>query len=237
MPDPTLRMSEVYLSTQGEGPRVGFPTVFVRFAGCNLRCPGWPCDTPFAIFPEQYRKEWKTFSPGQVYDDILRVANGVTRVNVCYTGGEPFLQNYQALLELSDLLWEKNDSPCAVVECFSNGTLVYPNWAIGTVSFIMDWKLPGSGEDPDNENRFKNLEMLTGHDVVKFTIADRTDYQLAKNLYYEFIEPLGVPVFYGVAWGKLEPKELVAWVLEDGLDWRLNMQVHNIIWPRDQRGT
>lgn len=229
-----MRVSEVYLSVQGEGPRVGIPTVFVRFGGCNLRCSGWPCDTPYAIDPK-YRKEWTVMSAEEVATEVTKVAFGLDYYNVCLTGGEPFLQNDGDLYDLVHLL--KKIEHVGHVECFSNGTLVYPAWAFTDIMFVMDWKLPGSGENPDNGNRLQNLAELTFADAVKFVIKDETDYLEARKLWMEHIQNKSdVEVYYGAVWGAIEDKQLVEWVLADGLPWRLNVQQHNYIWDRSQRG-
>lgn len=228
----SLRISEIYESVQGEGPRVGIPTIFVRFAGCNLRCSSWPCDTPHAIFPEQYRQEWETITVEEVHDRI-KVAAGSNRVNICYTGGEPFLQNNSELEKLTTLLMGTFDG---TIECFSNGTLPYPDWALGQVYFVMDWKLPGSGENTDHPTRLQNIEKMT-FDAIKFTIADEDDYEIAKAHYYKNLaDKDDLEIFYGVVWGKMENKDLIELVLADRLPWRHTMQVHNIIWDRSERG-
>jgi len=212
---------------------VGVPTVFVRFGGCNLRCAGWPCDTQHAIDPA-FREEWKLKSPEKLADEISEF--GIK--NICFTGGEPFLQNNHALHELSQLLRIRGME----VECFSNGTLLYPKWAVDTINFVMDWKLPGSGEEPSiwTPTNIKNMdESLIVHSI-KFTIASHEDYLEAKRRWVTEV-PIGNPAvslefFYGVVWGQLEDKELIEWVLKDGLRWRHNMQVHNYIWDRELRG-
>ncbi|MHA2264890.1 MAG: 7-carboxy-7-deazaguanine synthase QueE, partial [Candidatus Thorarchaeota archaeon] len=100
-----MKLSEVYTSVQGEGPRVGVPTTFVRFGGCNLRCPGWGsgslpdgtsvrgCDTIFAVYPE-YRSQWESVSVRQLLE---RIPPEIT--NVCITGGEPLIQPTKDLNE------------------------------------------------------------------------------------------------------------------------------------------
>lgn len=226
-----LRISEIYLSIQGEGPRTGQQTIFVRFAGCNLRCPGWPCDTPHAIFPELYRDEWKTYSVEDLVEEIERVDDG-RHVNICFTGGEPFLQNHEAFEQLVLYLWEER-----TLEVFTNGTILYPDWAFEFLYFIMDWKLFGSGEDPNNPVRLINLERLQPGDAVKFVCADDDDYRLAYKLWNEHIKLSGreLLVYVGPVWGKLEPKELVEWILQDKVPWLLNIQSHNYIWPVNER--
>src|SRR4051794_1447265 len=123
----TLRITEVYPSIQCEGPRIGMPTTFLRTAGCNLRCPGWPCDTQHAIDPSIYNDSWQRQSPTAV---ALRVDPLVA--NVCWTGGEPFLQPEVDLRELAQILWTADHE----IECFSNGTIAYPDWAIEEIAFI-----------------------------------------------------------------------------------------------------
>lgn len=236
-----MKLSEVYLSVQGEGPRVGIPTIFVRFTGCNLRCPGWPCDTPHAIFPKKYRHEWQKVSPSDVFKEIKRVAGRYQSINICYTGGEPFLQNHEQLRELTNLLTE--DEHIAAIECFSNGALEYPEWALDAIYFVLDWKLEGSGEEHLSATRLENIRRLSGFDAIKFTIASEDDYEQAKEAYMWLLanaevatSDLPMDIFYGVVWGKVKDKDLIEWVLRDNLPWRHTMQVHNLIWDRTQRG-
>ena len=245
-----MRISEIYLSTQGEGPRVGTPTIFVRFGGCNLRCPGWPCDTQYAIQPE-FRLEWKQMSPSEVLMEIAAVAMGFSndsRVNICYTGGEPFLQNHGELETLTDELYATDW--VGTIEAFSNGQLRYPEWAFQDIAFVMDYKLPGSGEFINDPVKMKhaqqyNLKRLGPADAVKFVCKDiETDLVAAINAWQQFwYQPstrLWTPeqapaVFYGEAWGHIKSADLVEKVLAARLPWRLNVQVHNYIWPRDER--
>lgn len=225
-----MRLSEIYTSVQGEGPGAGSMTQFIRFAGCNLRCPGWPCDTQHAIDPEKYRHEWKNVN----VDMLMALVNPYPR-RVVFTGGEPFLQPREELLQLAlELLREGY-----TIEVFSNGTLQLGNWVTATnVRTIMDWKLSGSGEDPFGQQRLDNLRLLDSNDAVKFVIGSKDDFLQAKELWEEHIwnPQLKVQVYYGVVWGKLDTAKLVEWVQEDHLDWKLNVQMHNYIWDRDKRG-
>jgi 7-carboxy-7-deazaguanine synthase len=228
-----LRVTEVYLSTQGEGPNVGDRTVFVRFAGCNLRCPLWPCDTPFAIYPEQYRNTWIRMDAEQLVSRVQQVTNRDKGVRVCFTGGEPMIQHTDSLMELIYRL----KSLGYEMEMFTNGTLLYPVELLKEVRVVMDWKLPGSGEDPFNRERIANLKNLDWRQSIKFVCADKTDYAEAAAIWDKYIVgTTDARVYYGVAWGKLDAKELVAWVLEDQLPWTLNIQVHNLIWDPKERG-
>jgi 7-carboxy-7-deazaguanine synthase len=230
-----LRMSEVYLSTQGEGPRVGQRTVFVRFAGCNLRCPGWPCDTQYAIDPKKYRQDWKLQSVAHVFDSIMTLV-GDAPTNVCFTGGEPFIQVNTELYQLIDKL--ASAPYVKTIEAFTNGTQHYEAYVLDNVSLIMDWKLPGSGENPDDPARINNLRNMSTRwqHAVKFVIKDWNDFQRAKSIFHTYRTRFSmVTVFYGVAWGHLENSELVKWVLAEDLPWSLNVQVHNYVWPREER--
>ena len=237
-----MRISEVYLSIQGEGPRVGIPTIFVRFAGCNLKCPGWPCDTQFAIDPA-YRKDWLFKSPEEVYEQILSAIDGQPKVNICLTGGEPFLQPREELKVLVDLLGETLSVD--VIECFSNGTLEYPVWALEQISFVMDWKLPSSGESSSDRQRLFNFNEFSGKDAVKFTIADEIDFERAIEMYITYINPRGYgafaehdlpQVFFGAVWDRVSNADLISWVFDRKLPWRFTMQIHNYVYDRNKRG-
>lgn len=234
-----MRVSEVYASTQGEGPNVGKITVFTRFGGCNLRCPGWPCDTQHAIDPK-YRNEWDKLTPTELTERIQVVAQMCGADVVTLTGGEPFLQQTHELDNLVDGLKRRGFD----IDCFSNGTLSYPDWAIDNIQFIMDWKLPGSGETkfgPLNTNRFHNVKMLDKSrlpQAVKYVIKDYDDYLSAKQLWEEWVKPRSnISTYYGKVWeGNVTDAQLVEWVMKDRLPWLLNVQVHNHIWDPTERG-
>lgn len=206
---------------------MGRPTQFIRFGGCNLRCPGWACDTQHAIDPG-FRKEWKQMTPQEVVNSIAEWPNNIT-----LTGGEPFLQNDAEMVELVELV---DQLPRYVdIDVFTNGTIAFPKEVIGKVKMILDWKLPGSGEVTFDSIRLKNIRSMGSNDSIKFTIAHYEDYKMAKSLWCNM--PIGPhQVFAGVVWGKLKEAELASWMLEDELPWQLNVQVHNHIWNRDQRG-
>jgi 7-carboxy-7-deazaguanine synthase len=230
--NPTLRVAEVYQSVQGEGPQVGEPTTFVRFGGCNLRCEGWKCDTPYAIYPREYRHEWVRHGVNELIAKIP-----VYPRNVCLTGGEPFLQNHRALQDLVFLLRQRGQH----VEAFTNGTIAYPDWALTSmVDLVIDWKLPGSGEDTFNATRWVNLRQIGDRDSIKFTIKDRADFDQAMINFTTFLDGAGEttqPTFFaGVVWDSIPTSKLVEWMLAEKLPWKLNVQVHNYIWDRSQRG-
>src|SRR3972149_185911 len=159
-----MKVSEVFNTIQGEGPNVGLPTTFVRFGGCNLRCPGWPCDTLYAVLPE-YRPNWESYEPDQLAAYVDTFALG----HVCITGGEPLIQPAGQMEMFASLLWEHHYT----VDLFTNGSRPIPGWARdSSVTVVMDYKLPGSGE----YGSFlpANWSFLSPNDAVKFVCKDRT---------------------------------------------------------------
>jgi 7-carboxy-7-deazaguanine synthase len=225
-----MRLNELYTSVQGEGPGVGHMTQFIRFGGCNLRCSGWPCDTQHAIDPALYRHEW---IPHTVEEIMARVQPYPKRVTL--TGGEPFLQPMSEMVALVKTLHNHGYS----IEVFTNGTILWPHYdsLVPNIQYIMDWKLAGSGEDYLNKNRFENMKRLSAVDAVKFVIKDEEDFKLAVSLWETYLHRKShAQVYYGAVWGAVEDKQLVAWAERECLDWKLNVQMHNYIFNRDDRG-
>jgi 7-carboxy-7-deazaguanine synthase len=241
--EPTpLRLLELYYSTQGEGPRVGAPTIFVRFAGCNLRCPGWPlspCDTPHAIDPRLYRKEQEFVEPIELARGVIDLARDTGARNVCLTGGEPMLQPATSVALLLAELKEAN----LRVEMFSNGTLPYGTWIAQHGNIVLDWKLPGSGEvltAGQAETRALNLRDMQANctgNAIKFTVASMEDLSAAHTAYYDTVARFSLPVFVGPVWGQIDPKVVVDYLRTCRLPWRLTLQVHKYIWRPDARFT
>jgi 7-carboxy-7-deazaguanine synthase len=232
-----LRVVEIYASYQGEGPNTSRPTVFVRFAGCNFKCPGWPCDTQHAIQPAQFTKLQRHYEPIALADHVLSFEVD----NICLTGGEVFLQNKSALRVFINALKVTRDD--INVEVFTNGSLDWgPDIPLMVDNFILDWKLPGSGEEYDPTTAFeKNFRDLNQLDAVKFTIKNEEDFHEAIRRYREHIEPIPFnerPLVYaGVVWGQeLDTATLCQWMLNQDLDWRLNVQVHKFVWHPDKIG-
>jgi 7-carboxy-7-deazaguanine synthase len=173
---------------------------------------------------------------------VLQACEGRTVPNICFTGGEPALQPYE---DLELLVKSFTDQGFKIIEAFTNGTIVYPEWWLENIYTVMDWKLPGSGERIDVPERWENASQLNTGDVIKFTIKDAFDYEIATDLYRQLVQmwsedevdPSDRPtIYYGPVWGAIEPKQLVKWVLGDGYDWKLNLQTHNLIWDREKRG-
>ena len=214
-----FNVAEVFTSIQGEGSRAGFPSVFIRLQGCELRCK-W-CDTPYALD----LKERATMLSGE---DLLNkiYSSGIKFVTI--TGGEPL--NQKAILPFMSFLCDKDYT--VVLE--TNGHLEIAEVDRRVVK-VMDLKCPGSGME--KFNNYRNLEALEQKDEIKFVILDRNDYEWAKAKIkeYDLNKKVGTILFSPV-WGKLEPKYLSEWILKDALPVRLNLQIHKYIWGPETKG-
>jgi 7-carboxy-7-deazaguanine synthase len=229
-----LSLVEHYVSPQGEGPYTGVMTQFVRFAGCNMRCPGWPCDTQHAIdptiwYPNHYKRE-----PKELLNDCDRKANETGAFNICLTGGEPFMQNASQM----DLLVRELVDYGFTIEAFSNGSFPYSEAVLRHVQIMMDWKLKGSGEATKAvEQRVQNALLLRNNDGIKFVVTGREDLEEARLIDRMLCSRDCQAGFWvGAAWGRISDQEIVEYVKEHQLDWRLNVQVHKHIWAPDERG-
>lgn len=211
-----LNINEIFSSIQGETSFTGLPTMFVRLASCNLRC-SW-CDTSYS------------FGKGVPYaiDDILEKIRQSGCRNVCITGGEPLLQKNVHLL-MSTLCDEEY-----TVSLETSGSLPIDE-VDPRVYIILDVKCPDS--KMSDRNHWPNLDLIRTQDEVKFVLNGHQDYLYAKEVcekYHLFSRK--IPVLFSPVHGVLDPKELVAWILQDKLPVRLNMQIHKFIWAPNTRG-
>lgn len=207
-----LRITEIFLSVQGEAVDVGWPTVFVRLTGCPLRCDY--CDTAYAF----QGGRWMSF------DEVLREVAGYGVERVCVTGGEPLAQrNCRTFLTR---LCDEGHRVCLETSGALDVADVDPR-----VVKVMDLKTPGSGESA--RNRMENLASLGPDDVLKFVICDRQDYEWARSLVTSGEIPPGRQVFFSPSWQQLDAAELAEWVLADRLPVRLQIQLHKILWGEE----
>jgi len=215
MDNKCLKINEIYSTLIGEGSYAGLPCVIVRLSGCNLRCSY--CDTKHAY------DNGIEMTVGQV----MRAVNKFRIAPVLITGGEPLLQSQ--VIELMESLIEQDN----IVLLETNGSLPVKD-VQGEVLTIMDIKCPSSGES--EKNLYENMDFLTERDNIKFVLADREDYDWALDVIDEeglegYCHILMSPVY-----GKLNPRDLAQWMIDDGLIARMSLQLHKIIWDPDERG-
>ena len=204
-----LRVTEIFLSLQGEAATAGFPTVFVRLTGCPLRCT-W-CDTAYAF----HGGEWWS------QEDILKKVAGFGVRHVCVTGGEPLAQ--RACLRLLTALCDSGHA----VSLETSGAL--PIAAVDArVQRVVDVKTPGSGES--QRNRYGDLALLTPHDLVKFVVTDRADYEWSLACVREHDLAARCTVLFSPGYGQLPARELADWILADRAPVRFQIQLHKILW-------
>jgi len=204
-----LRITEIFLSLQGETRTVGVPTVFVRLTGCPLRC-GY-CDTAYAFSGG----EW--WEQDQIMDQVA--AYGVRHVTV--TGGEPLAQK-----PCTDLLTRLCDAGYEV-SLETSGALDI-SAVDARVSRVMDLKTPGSGEQA--RNRYENIPLLTAHDQVKFVLCDRNDYDWAKDMIQTHALTARCEVLLSPSYEQLSATQLADWIVADRLPVRLQIQLHKLLW-------
>ncbi len=216
MKEDTLVVHEIYRSIQGESTFAGLPCAFVRLTGCNLRCT-W-CDTPQAFYGGTRLRR------GEVRDRALGLGTPLVEL----TGGEPLLQ--PGAIPLMTELCDAGRTVLVETSGEADVSRVDPR-----VHKIMDLKAPGSGEHL--RNRWRNLDHLTARDEIKFVLASRADYEWMRATVRErALGARGVALLASTVWGALAPRDLVAWVLEDELPVRVQVQLHKIIWGRDAQG-
>ncbi len=204
-----LRITEIFLSLQGESTRVGLPSVFVRLTGCPLRCSY--CDTAYAFHGGQSRG----------LDEILAEVESHGVRHVCVTGGEPLVQ--RSCIDLLRALCDKGFSVSLETSGALDISRVDPR-----VSRIVDIKTPGSGEEA--RNLFGNLDLLTQADEIKFVVCGRADYEWARDLIAARALAQRCTVLLSPSHGQVEPSELAQWIIEDRLPVRFQMQLHKVLW-------
>jgi 7-carboxy-7-deazaguanine synthase len=226
-----MHLIELYKSVQGESSFAGLPCIFVRLAGCNLRC-SW-CDSEY------------TFSGGKPFseDEIVAQIEALAPCRLVeFTGGEPMLQAKE-LLPLMDRLLAANYT--LMMETSGERPLGDVPKAVHK---IVDVKCPGAGSAA-NSFRMENLGALTKRDEVKFVLSDRADYEFARSFMAEHrLNEIAGGVLLSPAFNKspsplrttdnatLDPRMLVEWMMVDGVDARLSLQIHKFIWEPMKKG-
>lgn len=204
-----LKLTEIFLSLQGESSLVGWPTVFVRLTGCPLRCTY--CDSEYAFHGGQ----WHNF------DAILEQVRKHGVQHVCVTGGEPLAQKncVPFLARLCDEGY--------IVSLETSGAMDVSE-VDSRVRRIVDVKTPDSGEQ--SRNRWENLPLLRTTDEVKFVIGSPADYAWAKQILEQYQIHQRCTVLFSPSQDQLNPTELANWIVQDRLPVRFQLQLHKILW-------
>ena len=208
----TIRINEIFYSIQGESSRIGFPTVFIRLTGCPMRCTY--CDTAYAFHQGNQ----------QEIDAILNTVQQYPTKFVTVTGGEPLAQK-----NCLDLLNRLCDLDYEVSLETGGGIDISP--VNQKVKIILDIKTPQSGEA---ENNFwPNLKQIKPMDEIKFVVADQEDFKWALQTISEHqLDPK--KILFSPVYGQLEGELLAKWILDRGVEARLQLQLHKILWGEKQ---
>ncbi len=212
----TLTINEIYRSIQGESTWAGLPCVFVRLTFCDLRCSY--CDTAYAFYAGN-----KLTVP-EIIEQVLALNCSLVEI----TGGEPLLQ--KNVLPLMKQLCDLGETVLIETSGAHDISEIDPR-----VHRIMDLKTPGSGEAA--RNRYENIPYLTENDEVKFVIGSREDYVWSRAKIREFdLNNRCGTVLLSPIFGRIEPRAIVEWLLEDQLAVRFQLQMHKFIWSPEMKG-
>ncbi len=210
-----MRITEIFHSIQGESSYAGQPCVFVRLTGCPLRCT-W-CDTDYAFYGGHECSIDEALATVQTYECRL----------VEVTGGEPLVQP-----ESLSFMTRLCDAGYTVLLETSGAVDIAP--VDPRAHVILDVKCPGSGMT--DRMHWPNLSQLAAKDEAKFVLADRADYDWAREILAQYDVASRCSVLFSPVFGALDVRELAEWILADKLPVRLQMQLHKYIWAPDMRG-
>ena len=217
-----LKVVEIFKSIDGEGIRAGYPATFVRLYGCSLRCSF--CDTKYSYDNDKYIN--------MTIDEIIKEISDYKSRRITLTGGEPLYQP-----EAADLIHKLLEQGFEV-NIETNGSIDLEEF-LGADSFhenliiTMDWKSISS--NMSQHMVVSNLYNLRKQDVLKFVVGDGQDLDQMRDIISS--KPLKCNIFVSPVFGKIEPREIVEYILDNNLeDVRIQLQLHKIIWPADMRG-
>ncbi len=229
MSEPALRINEIFFSIQGESTFTGLPCVFIRLTGCHLRCAY--CDTEYAFF------EGRSMPLTEILAEAQRLGKDCELAEI--TGGEPLLQPHArtlmaVLADAGYTVLVETSGACDISVCDPRAIC------------IMDLKTPGSGEVERND--WSNIDRLRPHDEIKFVLTSRDDYLWARDTIHRLdltrrVHAVLMSAVHTMAPGEhiagcdgLALQDLAEWILADGLEVRLQTQLHKQIWDPNQRG-
>lgn len=208
-----MKVNEIFYSIQGEGTWTGLPNIFIRTTGCNLRCTF--CDTKYAYF------KGKEITVKEIIEKICKYPCKY----ICITGGEPLLQ--KDIADLIDKLLKKGYK----ISIETNGSISIEKLSNKKSLMIsLDIKCPSSAMHKNNY--LENINFLKKDDQLKFVIKNKNDYEYAKKVLFKYKPKC--KVFFQPVWGK-NPRNLAQWIIKDGLNVKLGLQVHKIIWGKKEK--
>ena len=209
-----MKINEIFYSLQGEGKWTGLPNIFIRTTGCNLRCSF--CDTKYAY------DEGETMSTEEIVENI----KNYPCKNVCITGGEPLIQD--ETLDLINILIKEGYKICLE----TNGSKKLEELSNNKSLMIsLDIKCPSS--KMNEKMQLENINLLEQKDQLKFIITNKKDYNYAKKMIYKY-KPICY-VFFQPVWG-INPNNLAKWIINDGLNVQISLQLHKILWGEKRKG-
>lgn len=210
-----MKVVEIFRSIDGEGIRAGFPVVFIRLAGCNLRCSY--CDTKYSYDGSKYMD--------RTVDDICREVRRYGCPRVTLTGGEPLI--HQDVSDLVDTLLDYNIE----LNIETNGSVDIEPFLYTSTIITMDYKCPSSGME--DSMLLDNLTLLRSQDVLKFVVGDKHDLDMCLRL-KKFTK---AQIFISPVFNQIEPADIVQYMLEHDMnDCRIQLQLHKFIWDPEKRG-
>ncbi len=220
--DYVFHVAEHFVSINGEARRAGEPAVFIRLAGCNLRC-GY-CDTAWAI-------DRKIQCDDMTAMEILKYIKTTGITNVTVTGGEPLISD-----NIGKLLEMLTDGTGLNIEVETNGAIdIRPYYGISGVSMTVDYKCPGSGME--KFMFLQNFEEIRECDTVKFVVSDKNDLKRMKEIIYKYDLIKKTKVYVSAVFGRIDPKEIVSFIIDNKLnEVRFQLQIHKFIWNPEKRG-
>ena len=210
-----LKINEIYYSVQGESTFMGKPCIFIRLTYCNLRCSY--CDSEYTFH------EGKDMSLKDIIKKIEEYPCNLVEV----TGGEPLFQKNCVTL-LSELVKRKYK-----VLLETSGSLSIENVPKQVIN-IIDFKCPSS--KMEKKNLWDNINFIKDNDQIKFVIGNKEDYEWTKNKISEYNLDSKCEILLSPVYKKIEPKQIVEWILKDNLNVRFQMQLHKEVWPESVRG-
>ena len=214
--EPFLQLSEIFYSLQGESSFAGYPCLFFRLSGCNLRCSY--CDARYTY------EEPATATP---LSALLAEAARYPKALIEITGGEPLLQD--GVYPLMEALLAEGRT----VLLETNGSLSLARVPLGVVK-ILDLKCPDSGMAEKMD--LANLTLLAPHDEIKFVVSSRADYDWARTMIADHRLAEKAKLILSPVIGRLAPALLAEWLLADAPPARLQLQLHTLLWPGTKRG-